>query len=82
MDWVLVLLLVLVVVGFFWGGVFFQRLMVAICPRANNILWHRRFMASEPSGSSKENKMEDTEPGEYMAGARTHEGFCVMLRVV
>ena len=38
-------------------------------------------MASEPSGSSKANEREDTEPGEYDEGSFTHEGRWVIVRV-
>ena len=37
------------------------------------------FWASEPSGSSKANEREDSEPSLYEDGAFTHEGHWVIV---
>jgi hypothetical protein len=46
------------------GGDCFQRLTVITCPKANKVLWRRRFWAPVPSRSSKETERENVAPGE------------------
>ena len=49
--------------GCFLEGVFFQCLIMPICPKANRVRSWRNEVASELSGSSKEKDREEEELG-------------------
>ena len=62
------------------GWVSFHFLRVATCPKANNVLCCRRCWAPVLSGSWNVNEREEVEPGAYVSGLQTHDGFWVMMR--